>query len=213
MNRDKLYEIAESIGPKRLRMASRASFAIAIAIVVIGLAGCASLSLFGANVKGRLIGNSFDAAAYDNYGNEIVTFHAKKMGVEAATTDEEGNATSSVLKITADGKDIEQVGNTMVFAETGLDPVDGYTLPKDIETRGGTVNIIDSTINSVKNKIGKGRVIVISSQLGVPIAVYQGNNVGYEIPDDLPKFTKLTIDGKALYIHRANYLIIDKDAL
>lgn len=104
MNKDKLYEIAESIGPKRLRMASRASFAIAIAIVVIGLAGCASLSLFGANVKGRLIGNSFDAAAYDNYGNEIVTFHAKKMGVEAATTDEEGNATSSVLKITADGK-------------------------------------------------------------------------------------------------------------
>lgn len=63
MNRDKLYAIAESIGPKRLRMASRASFAIAVAIVVIGLAGCASLSLFGANVKGRLIGNSFDAAA------------------------------------------------------------------------------------------------------------------------------------------------------
>ena len=187
MSRDKLYEIAESIGPKRLRMARRASFAIAIAIVVIGLAGCASLSLFGANVKGRLIGNSFDAAAYDNYGNEIVTFHAKKMGVEAATTDEEGNATSSVLKITADGK--------------------------DIETKGGTVNIIDSTINSVKNKIGKGRVVVISSQLGVPIAVYQGNSVGYEIPEDLPKFTKLTIDGKALYIHRANYMIIDKDAL
>lgn len=56
-------------------------------------------------------------------------------------------------------------------------------------------------------------IVVISSQLGVPIAVYQGNSVGYEIPDDLPKFTKLTIDGKALYIHRANYMIIDKDAL
>ena len=169
--------------------------------------------MFGANVKGKLIGNSFDAATYDNYGNEIVTFHAKKMGVEAATTDEDGNATSSVLKITADGKDIEQVGNTMIFAEEGLDSVDGYTLPKDVETKGGTINLIDSTINSVKNKIGKGRVIVISSQLGVPIAVYQGDNVGYEIPDDLPKFTKLTIDGKALYIHRANYMIIDKDAL
>ena len=42
MNKDKLYEIAESIGPKRLRMASRASFAIDIAIVLKGLAGCAS---------------------------------------------------------------------------------------------------------------------------------------------------------------------------
>ena len=187
--------------------------AVAAIAIVVACSGCAALSMLGANIKGYLVGNSFDAAAYDNYGNEIVTFHAKKMGVEAASTDEEGNATSSVLKITADGKDIEQVGNTMIFAERGLDSVDGYTLPKDIDTNGGTINLIDRTINSVKNKIGKGRVVVISSQLGVPIAVYQGNNVGYEIPDDLPKFTKLTIDGKALYIHRANYMIIDKDAL
>lgn len=137
----------------------------------------------------------------------------KKMGVEAASVDEDGNATSSVLKITADGKDIEQVGNTMIFAETGLDEVEGYTLPRDIQTSGGTINLVDSAINDIKSKIGKSRVVVVSSQLGVPIAVYQGNSVGYEIPEDLPKFTKLTIDGKALYIHRANYLIIDKDAL
>ena len=118
-----------------------------------------------------------------------------------------------MLKITADGKDIEQVGNTMIFAETGLEEVEGYTLPRDIQTSGGTINLVDSAINDIKSKIGKSRVVVVSSQLGVPIAVYQGNSVGYEIPEDLPKFTKLTIDGKALYIHRANYLIIDKDAL
>ena len=129
------------------------------------------------------------------------------------SSDEDGNATSSVLKITADGRDIEQVGNTMIFAETGLEEVEGYTLPRDIQTTGGTVNLVDRAINDVKSKIGKSRVVVVSSQLGVPIAVYQGNSVGYEIPEDLPKFTKLTIDGKALYIHRANYLIIDKDAL
>lgn len=208
-NNGKYHRIASTLKNGK----SKILFASAAIAVLIACSGCAALSMFGANVKGKLIGNSFDAATYDNYGNEIVTFHAKKMGVEAATTDEDGNATSSVLKITADGKDIEQVGNTMIFAETGLDSVDGYTLPKDVETKGGTINLIDSTINSVKNKIGKGRVIVISSQLGVPIAVYQGDNVGYEIPDDLPKFTKLTIDGKALYIHRANYMIIDKDAL
>lgn len=34
-----------------------------------------------------------------------------------------------------------------------------------------------------------------------------------EIPDDLPKFTKLMIDGKALYIYRANFQIIDKSLL
>ena len=189
------------------RKKALAAMAALVVCAAVALAGCAELSLRFSSIKGELIGNSFDAAVFDNFGGEVATFHAKKMGVEAASVDEDGNATSSVLKITADGRDIEQVGNTMVFAEKG------YTLPRDIQTTGGTVNLVDRAINDVKSKIGKSRVVVVSSQLGVPIAVYQGNSVGYEIPEDLPKFTRLTIDGKALYIHRANYLIIDKDAL
>lgn len=195
------------------RKKALAAVAALVVCVAVALTGCAELSLRFSSGKVELIGNSFDAAVFDNFGGEVATFHAKKMGVEAASVDEDGNATSSVLKITADGKDIEQVGNTMIFAETGLDEVEGYTLPRDIQTSGGTINLVDSAINDIKSKIGKSRVVVVSSQLGVPIAVYQGNSVGYEIPEDLPKFTKLTIDGKALYIHRANYLIIDKDAL
>lgn len=195
------------------RKKALAAVAALVVCAAVVLAGCAELSLRFSNVKGELIGNSFDATVFDNFGGEVAAFHAKKMGVEAASVDEDGNATSSVLKITADGRDIEQVGNTMVFAETGLEEVEGYTLPRDIQATGGTVNLVDRAINDVKSKIGKSRVVVVSSQLGVPIAVYQGNSVGYEIPEDLPKFTKLSIDGKALYIHRANYLIIDKDAL
>lgn len=195
------------------RKKALAAVAALVVCAAVALTGCAELNLRFSSVKGELIGNSFDATVFDNFGGEVAAFHAKKMGVEAASVNEDGNATSSVLKITADGKDIEQVGNTMIFAETGLEEVEGYTLPRDIQTTGGTVNLVDRAINDVKSKIGKSRVVVVSSQLGVPIAVYQGNSVGYEIPEDLPKFTKLTIDGKALYIHRANYLIIDKDAL
>ena len=195
------------------RKKALAAVSALVVCTAVALAGCAELSLRFSSVKGELIGNSFDATVFDNFGGEVAAFHAKKMGVEAASVDEDGNATSSVLKITADGKDIEQVGNTMIFAETGLEEVEGYTLPRDIQTTGGTVNLVDRAINDVKSKIGKSRVVVVSSQLGVPIAVYQGNSIGYEIPEDLPKFTRLTIDGNALYIHRANYLIIDKDAL
>lgn len=73
---------------------------------------------------------------------------------------------------------------------------------------------MDRNINEIKNLIGTPKVVVISSQLGVPIAVYGGGEkVYYEIPDDLPKMTKLNIDGKALYIHRANYIIIDTNMI
>ena len=55
--------------------------------------------------------------------------------------------------------------------------------------------------------------MVIKSQTGQPICAYSGNNVYWEVKTDLPKTTKLMIDNKALYIHRANFQIIDKKLL
>ena len=66
---------------------------------------------------------------------------------------------------------------------------------------------------SIKNKFGKSRVVVIKSQLGQPITAYSGDKVYWTVPKKLPKMTKLMIDGKALYIHRANYQIIDTSLL
>ena len=56
-------------------------------------------------------------------------------------------------------------------------------------------------------------MVVIKSQLGQPITAYSGDEVYWKIPEKLPKMTKLMIDGKALYIHRANFQIIDTDLL
>lgn len=53
----------------------------------------------------------------------------------------------------------------------------------------------------------------IQSQLGDPICAYSGDSVYYEVCSTLPKTTKLSIDGKALYIHRANFQIIDTSLL
>ena len=38
---------------------------------------------------------------------------------------------------------------------------------------------------------------------------YSGKNVYWEVSTNLPKTTKLMIDKKALYLHRANFQIID----
>ena len=134
--------------------------------------------------------------------------------VEVKSVDSSGNWSttyemSSVTSNTIDGSNMEQVGNTVIYAERGLNKITDFELPTDITTSGGTFNLLERNINSIKNIIGTSKVVVISSQLGVPIAVYGGEKVYYEIPDDLPKFTKLSIDGKALYINRANYIILD----
>ena len=82
----------------------------------------------------------------------------------------------------------------------------------DSNSNGGVAELtsVAKVVNKYKNYFGKPQVVVIQSQLGVPICAFSGDDVYWEIPDDLPKMTKLMIDGKALYIHRANFEIIDR---
>lgn len=190
-----------------------------VVAVAFNMTGCAWLDSEIADMKGELIGNSFDVSIYDNFGTNILNIHGDKVQVnnnvvEVKSVDSDGTWSttyemSSVTSNTIDGSNMEQVGNTVIYAERGLNKITDFELPTDITTSGGTFNLLDRNINSIKNIIGTSKVVVISSQLGVPIAVYGGEKVYYEIPDDLPKFTKLSIDGKALYINRANYIILD----
>lgn len=194
-----------------------------VLVTVFSLSGCSWLDSQIKDLKGELIGNSFDISIYDNFGNNTLNISGDKVQVDANTVkvksvDSEGNWSttyemSSVITNTIDGNNMEQVGNTVIYAETGLNKITDFELPTNIETSGGTFNLLDRNINDIKNLIGTPKVVVISSQLGVPIAVYGGDKVYYEIPDDLPKMTKLVIDGKALYIHRANYIILDTNMI
>jgi hypothetical protein len=192
-------------------------------LMVSNLSGCAWLDSQIADIKGELIGNAFDISIYDNFGTNILNISGDKVQVDnnivkVKSVDSNGDWSttyemSSVTSNTIDGSNMNQVGNTVIYAERGLNKITDFELPTDIETSGGTFNLLDRNINDIKNLIGTPKVVVISSQLGVPIAVYGGDKVYYEIPDDLPKMTKLSIDGKALYIHRANYIIIDTDMI
>ena len=196
---------------------------ILVLITVFSLSGCSWLDSQIKDLKGELIGNSFDISIYDNFGNNTLNISGDKVQVDANTVkvksvDSDGNWSttyemSSVISNTIDGNNMEQVGNTVIYAERGLNKITDFELPTDIETSGGTFNLLDRNINDIKNLIGTPKVVVISSQLGVPIAVYGGDKVYYEIPDDLPKMTKLIVDGKALYIHRANYIILDTNMI
>ena len=194
--------------------------------VIIGLTGCAANDDYMNDVKGNLSGNSYTIYTYDNYGQKVMTTTGDKINIAGNKTksksyDSEGNETtsydvSSVITILIDGKEIESCGDTCIFEQKGLKPEVDFT-QEDITSRS-TGKISENTyiagiVNYYKNYFGKSRVVVIKSQLGQPIAAYSGDEVFWKIPDDLPKMTKLMIDGKALYIHRANFQIIDKELL
>ncbi len=204
---------------KKLNKKSKIALILIIGIFIFSLTGCAQIRDKLKTIKGELVGIHFTISAYDHYANKTLEMEGNKVTVgvlenEANIDPSSTGYQSGVLEITVNGKQMFQVGNTVIFAEDGLDMVEDFEVPEDITVgRGGGFVPMDRFINNIKNKIGKEKTIIISSQMGIPLAVYQGKNVYVTVPDDLPKMTRLNIDGKSLYIHRANYIILDTEMI
>ena len=194
------------------------------ALSLFVFSGCAKLASAINDIKGSLIGNQYTIYTYDNFGNLVLETSGKKIDiagnpVKNTSYDENGKVItgyelSSVITITIDGNEIESCGDTCIFVQKGLTPDVDFTT-ETIQSSGSVLDItsLSAKLNQYKNKFGKARVVVIKSQLGNPIMAFSGDSVYWEIPEDLPKMTKLMIDGKALYIHRANFQIVDKELI
>lgn len=197
-----------------------------VMMVSMLLSGCRLFESEVNSLKGKLKGVSYTAEFYDNYGAKFLNVSGQNIDIEGNKVkeigfDSEGStitqySLSSVITITIDGKEMSSCGNTVIFAESGLQrDVDFSLTDINSESKGNVTDLtsVAKVVNKYKNYFGKPRVVVIQSQLGVPICAYSGEEVYQEIPKDLPKMTKLMIDGKALYIHRANFEIIDRELI
>lgn len=188
-------------------------------VLILTLSGCSAILDRIAVLRGDLIGNRFEISVYDHYANKTLELNGSKITVgllenESNSSSESPGFESSVLEITINGREMIQVGNTVIFAEEGLDMVEDFQTPSNIDVSGGGGFVpLDRFVNDLRNNIGKDKTIIVSSQMGIPIGVYQGERVFVTVPDDLPKMTRLNIDGKSLYIHRANYVILDTDLM
>lgn len=194
---------------------------------IISCTGCALWDNEVNELNGSITGNTYNAGFYTNQGKNFMNVSGQKIDLQSNVIKEKtynsnngwgyNQTLSSVVTVIIDGKTIESCGSTMIFAENGLNPEVDFNSPEVIKSTSdgsfGDNVFIASIVNKYKNYFGKSRVVVIQSQLGDPICAYSGNDVYWEVCQDLPKTTKLMIDGKALYIHRANFQIIDKNLL
>lgn len=179
-------------------------FALTITLLLT-LSSCGWLNAFIGQLKGELIGNDYIITEYDNFGNPVLQVEGDKITMDGAV-DSAGEPTSYIT-ITVDGYEWDHVGSTLVFAQNGVDMVTDFDLPEIIETHGSTstgLMDVDRVVNHYKNLFGKKSVVIVSSQNGTPIGLFQGDNCYVEIPDDLPKTTLVNIDGKMVYIHRGD---------
>ena len=181
---------------------------ILVAALACSLAGCAAIGAWLGQLRGELFGNDYDIRQYDNFGNLVFTVHGNRVTMDCEL-DENGEV-SSYIDITIDGESWKHVGGTLVFAQRGVDMITDFSLPANMENPTGGTGLmpVDRTINEWANYFGKELVVVVSSQNGTPIGLFQGNNCYIEIPGNLPKTTLIHIDGKLVYVHRANVDIL-----
>lgn len=188
------------------------------------LTGCAGFKSDVNSLNGSITGNTYECQFFSNHGQKFMTMSGQKIDINENTvreriyTDKGWGYTktlSSVITVTVDGNEVESCGTTILFIEDGLTPDVDFTMQDITSVAQGILDntIIANTVNRYKNWFGKSRVVVIQSQMGDPIMAFSGDEVYYTVCEDLPKTTKLMIDGHALYIHRANFQIIDKDLL
>lgn len=186
---------------------------------------------------------TYTADFYDNSGGRWFSVEGKSFSVspnkvKTYSWDSDGSwissyEMSSVMSIEIDGNKIESCGSTVIFVDSRLEKCD-IDFNEEISTDEAGNASQNSTISqptdiriddwfriqhwwmgqkNLNNGTHGARLVIIQSQLGNPICVYSGNDVSWDIPKNLPKTTMVTIDGKVLYIHRANFSIVDMELI
>ena len=186
-------------------MSSRVRLLALVSAVGLLLGGCGVIDQFTAKFKNSFLGNGGKLTVYDAWGNNTLTLNRVAVGIGVVPD-------SEVLDIQVDGRQVLHVGSTLLFAEEGLTAVEDYDydyLKRVTGESKPTYVPLERNLNSLANKLGKKRVVVVKSQMGIIVGVYEGNTVAVSVPANLPKTTLVTIDGKALYIHRADYEVLD----
>lgn len=177
---------------------------------------------------------SYVADFFDNYGEnwmsvEGTSFDISPNKVKEYYYDTDGSwisgwTTSSVMSVEIDNHNIETCGSTVLFYDTRLEKIE-TEIPKDINlsagdsysvTAPGDLSYMDGwslqwwwDTHQQSNTKPAARAVIIQSQNGDPICMFTGNKVTWEVSRNLPKTTEIFIDGMPVYVHRANFAIVD----
>lgn len=209
---------------------------ILVVVLLFSLCACADVMTITMDTSetGDAVKISYVADFYDNYGSQWLSvegnsFDISPNKVKEYAYDSDGSwisswTTSSVMSIDIDGNKIESCGSTVLFYDTRLEKID-INIPQDVDliTKNGysvtTPNDLRTSdywdlnwwfiTKSQSNTTVRSRAVIIQSQNGNPICMFNGDNVSWEVSRNLPKTTEIIIDGMPVYVHRANFAIVD----
>ncbi len=181
--------------------------------VVIMTIGCTKERSALKDTQADLLGLSRSISVYDFNGNRTEYYEGNNVRLDKSDI-------ANAILITMDGRSMTMVGNTALILEKGienkLDNPEFVTEFQSIQTDlsqpqggGSGFSFLDKRWNKLISGVsGLDRILIVKSESGKIIGVFQGKNVLLE-SSDLEKTTKVLIDGKRMHLHRTNYTIIE----
>ena len=191
---------------------------IVTVVVFTTLTGCAALSMGFENFNRQWSGVSGDVKTYTSDGILIDKIHGTSFNLSRDTrfdskdSDGSSNKDSSVLSISLGNKVINHVGSTLILSQDGLNNVIETTKTKvTTENNDPGVPWLNAFVENHRNMWqGGAKTIVVRSEFGTPVAVFIGQNVEI-MSTSVPKSTQFRVDGKYLFVYRANYTVYDSE--
>jgi len=196
--------------------------AIAAILLTFSLSACSTVAMSFEDFNRSWKGIPATITTYDQNGELIDKVKGSSIQVSldqrftVTSTDSEGTITSTpgdVMLISIGESHISHVGSTMLWEEDGIVAVAGADTTVDItNTEQGTPWLNDLLEYNQNLWEGKGKTILIRSQDGKPIAVYAADEVEV-FGTSVPKSTMFRLDGKRLFVYRADYTMYDNELL
>lgn len=187
---------------------------IGLLAVLVVLVGCQDVKMSIKDIEKDLFGLNSTVRTFDSNGDVIDRITGKSVKIERNRKFDTEKSDSSVVKVTIGGKEINHVGSSLILSESGLEDIlDSVDVNQVVEESSRKSPFLNTIVNDYKNSFtGLPRLVMVRSQLGFPLAVYEGDKVSI-YSTDIPNSTALLIDGKLLILYRVDYTIYDTSLL
>lgn len=187
---------------------------IGLLVVLVVLVGCQDVKMSIKDIEKDLFGLNSTVRTFDSNGDVIDRITGKSVKIERNRKFDTEKSDSSVVKVTIGDKEINHVGSSLILSESGLEDIlDSVDVNQVVEESSRKSPFLNTIVNDYKNSFtGLPRLVMVRSQLGFPLAVYEGDKVSI-YSTDIPNSTALLIDGKLLIMYRVDYTIYDTSLL
>lgn len=181
-------------------------------LMLLTLAGCSNIQNWELSLRSKVGGLPLTVSTYDANGQKIDQIKAKSVDIHTdkklSQKDESGKENSSVIDVDYGNKRMTHVGSTLIAYEGLKNYGDLYNEKHvNVEEQNKSIPLLNTMYQDFKNDWnGNEKVVMIRSQLGMPIAVFAGKKVSIH-KSDMKNSTQFVIDGHRLFVYRADYTI------